>query len=830
MKAIARAILVVVLPAAAACAPSGAPAPPVGSPVQVASEGARGAGYEATIRRTGFGVAHIEAPDLGSLGFGEGYAQAEDHLCSIADQVVRARGERAMYLGRGDGDRHLASDLTMRALRVPERAAEMLATQPAEIRDWLAGFAAGYNRYLAETGSDAVPGWCRGQDWVVPISAADLAAYHRLLALVISNFAGAIATAQPPGPAAAGPAGAARSTHPDAAAAGQAAASGIPGARWTASNAWALGRELTEGGRGMLLANPHYPWIGSNRFWEKHLRIPGDLEVYGVNLLGVPGVLVGFTAGVGWTHTVSAGTRYTLYAVELVPGDPTRYRYGGEERAMRPLEVVVAVRGEAEPVRRTLWSTHHGPVMSTAQMQWTDQRAFALRDANEDNDRLAAHILAANRASSLADLQRAHAEHQALPWVNTIAVSPDGVAWYMDAAATPHLGAHALADWLRRRESDPFTRQLWQSGMVLLPGSDPRSEWQGLEAGGRGIVPFRDLPQLERTDYVFNANDSFWLAHGDTMLEGAYSPLHGEQRAPVSLRTRNNILHLSNATPDRPAGAHGRFSLRALQHAILSNRSLAADLLAPALVERCSATPRVAVDGGVVELVEACAVLAAWDHRFDLESRGAVLFREWIGQYSPADLQGSGALFAVDFDPADPVNTPRGLAAGGLALENLAKAVAVLEGRDLALDAPLGELQYAPSKLPRRIPLHGGNGSWEGLLNLMQGATGATTLEPVLVTPRVQGSRFLTHAGYPVLHGTSFLMALEFTDDGPQAMAVLTYGQSGDPESEHFADQTLLFSRKEWRPVLFTPEAIAAGTRRQYTVRGAAAPAEAVVR
>jgi acyl-homoserine-lactone acylase len=830
-----------------ACATPEAQAPPAAPTVQVASEDLRGAGtlrYEATIRRTAYGVAHIEAAEIGSLGFGEGYAQAEDHLCSIADQVVRARGERARYLGRGDGDRHLLSDLAMRALRVPERAVVMLDAQPAEIRHWLDGFAAGYNRYLEVTGRDAVPGWCRGEDWVVPVSAADLVAYYRLLALTISSFAGPIATAQPPGPPATGTGG-----TPDAAgmagadgAAGAAAAGSIgsisdramsefPGPRQTASNGWALGRDLTESGRGMLLANPHYPWIGSNRLWEKHLVIPGDLEVYGVSLLGVPGVMVGFTEGVGWTHTVSAGTRYTLYAVDLVPGDPTRYRYGGEERAMTPLEVGVEVRGETEPARRTLWSTHHGPVMSTAQLQWTDQRAFALRDANEDNDGLLAHALAANRATSLADFQRAHADHQGLPWVNTMAVSPDGVAWYIDSANTPSLTADALAEWLRRRDADPLTRQLWQSGVVLLGGSDPRFEWRDdPEARHPGIVPFRELPQLERTDYVFNANDSFWLAHGDTVLEGRYSPLHGEQRVPVSLRTRNNILHLSNATPDRPAGADGRFSRQAVQHAILANRSLAADLLAPELVARCAATPRVEAGGQVVDLGGACAVLAAWDHRLDLDSRGAVLFREWLGQYTPADLRRSGALFAVDFDPADPVSTPRGLAAGELALENLAKAVEVLESRDLSLDVPLGELQYAPSKLPRRIPLHGGIGSYEGVLNLMQGTTGSTTLEPLRVPPRVQGSRFLTEAGYPVLHGTSFLMALEFTDDGPRAMAVLTYGQSGDPESEHFTDQTELFARKEWRPILFNAGEIAAETRRTYTVRSAGSPAGAVPR
>ena len=50
--------------------------------------------YKARIRRTSFGIPHIEAANLASLGFGEGYAQAEDDLCTIAEQVIEARGLR----------------------------------------------------------------------------------------------------------------------------------------------------------------------------------------------------------------------------------------------------------------------------------------------------------------------------------------------------------------------------------------------------------------------------------------------------------------------------------------------------------------------------------------------------------------------------------------------------------------------------------------------------------------------------------------------------------------------------------------------------------------
>jgi acyl-homoserine-lactone acylase len=51
-------------------------------------------------------------------------------------------------------------------------------------------------------------------------------------------------------------------------------------------------------------------------------------------------------------------------------------------------------------------------------------------------------------------------------------------------------------------------------------------------------------------------------------------------------------------------------------------------------------------------------------------------------------------------------------------------------------------------------------------------------------------------------------------------MAVLTYSQSGDPESPHFTDQTELFARKQWRPILFRAADVAADVKREYTVSG----------
>lgn len=750
--------------------------------------------YTAEIRWTSHGIPHITAGNVGSLGFGEGYAFAQDHLCSLADQVIKARGDRARYFGAGEGDRHLNSDLTMRALGLYDQAREMYRTMPAELREMVDGYVAGYNQYLSEVGVNGVRGWCRGQEWLFPITALDLLAYNQSVVITSTNFADMIGTAAPPrdGRAMATPAELPETDR--------------------ASNGWALGSERTASGRGMLIANPHYPWVGANRFWEKHLTIPGALDVYGVGLLGSPGVSIGFNRAVAWTHTVSAGKRFTAYTLDLVPGNPTRYLYDGQEREMTSREITVAVRksnGVTENVTRRIWFSHYGPILNFPGFGWTAKRAITVRDANEKNTGVQAQWFAMNRARSLEEFKEAHAKYNSMPWVNTIAASSDGRAWYTDSAATPYLKPAALEAWNQKKESDFMTRAAWERGLVLLNGSDSLNEWLDDPSTRPGVIPFARIPQLERRDYVFNSNDSFWLANPRQLLTG-FSPLQGTEGTPRSLRTRMNVLHLEDP---QAAGKDGKFNLAELAATVLSNRSLSAELTRPELVRRCSAQPSVRLEGQPVDLTSACQILSKWDGRYEVDSVGPVLWREFITQYDPADLQRKGALFAQPFDPANPVATPHTLAPDKAdepqSLLRLARAIRILEKAGLAIDTPLGKAQYS-ARNGSRIPIHGGDGAFDGIANFVNYGPNRTTLEPTPAPEKVPGSRFLTRDGYPVNQGTSFIMALEYTDRGPRGQAFLTYSQSGDPESPRYYDQTLLFSEKKWRPILFEQNEIRA--------------------
>ena len=85
----------------------------------------------------------------------------------------------------------------------------------------------------------------------------------------------------------------------------------------------------------MLLGNPHFPWTGTNRFWQLHQTIPGQLDVMGATGGLSPLVSIGFNKDVAWTHTVDYASRFTLYELKLNPNNPLQYEYDGEWRDIK---------------------------------------------------------------------------------------------------------------------------------------------------------------------------------------------------------------------------------------------------------------------------------------------------------------------------------------------------------------------------------------------------------------------------------------------------------------------------------------------------------------
>ena len=255
--------------------------------------------YRAEIRRTTGGVPHVKARDFGSAGFGYGYAYAQDQLCELADIVVTVNAQRTRYFGAGaeaPTGTNLESDFFYQRIK-DEKTVERLSKRASKpVRDTVKGFTAGYNAYLKKTGRAKLPDpTCRGKAWVRPIKPIDMYRRYYQLGLRASagNFLREIVAAAPPKAAASRAAALPSADELRARLAGDP----VLGEEHTlGSNAYGIGSQGARGVRSLVLGNPHFPWQGSERWYEIHLTVPGKLDAIGAALQGVPAVNIGFNS------------------------------------------------------------------------------------------------------------------------------------------------------------------------------------------------------------------------------------------------------------------------------------------------------------------------------------------------------------------------------------------------------------------------------------------------------------------------------------------------------------------------------------------------------
>ncbi|MBI2769084.1 MAG: penicillin acylase family protein [Burkholderiales bacterium] len=746
------------------------------------------------IERTTYGVAHITASDYEGLAYGTAYAYAQDNVCQLAQQLVTVRGERSQYFGPAATSQlglrvvpNAQIDLFIRGHMDDAALAKAGATASADAQMAQRGYVAGYNRYLQDTGIANLPADCKGAAWVKPMTVAELARVTEQS--MILGGAGALAdailgAAPPPRTGLAEP-----NVTPKQAAHELARYSfnNNPQGGELGSNGWAFGRNATPDGAGVLLGNPHFPWVGVNRFWQMHLTIPGKVDVMGATTGSSPVVTIGFNKDVAWTHTVSTGKRFTLYELALDPADPTTYIVDGKPKKMVSRVVSLPVPAGSPPVQVTQYSTDWGPVLviPRAGITWSSSTAYAIRDANTMNVRSGDAWMAMARARNVGEIRSAMA-NQGIPWVNTIAADRDGNALYADFSVVPDVSA----DMLRRcAPSARAAGLLGAAGIPVLNGSRSDCAWnKDASVASPGVMSTANMPAIVTADWVQNSNDSFWLSNPAITPSPAISPLVGVTNTPQRLRTRSAIMEIRG----RLAGTDGlpgnKMGVNEVRTVLFRDRNLAAMLTVPELVTAC-ATGNAAL---TPEQAEGCRVLAAWEKTNNVESRGAPLFREFWRKAK--DIPN---VWRVPFNPADPVNTPAGLnmadaTVKAAVLKALGDAVGILRAAGYAADVPLGQAQYRDVR-GTRVAIPGGD-EFEGVLNKVES----------------QGQPVLTAGGYQINYGSSYIQAVTFDARGPVAHAILTYGQGSDPASPYAYDQLPLFSGKQWQALPFHPDDVKA--------------------
>jgi acyl-homoserine-lactone acylase len=760
--------------------------------------------YSVSLTRTTGGVANISGANFGDAGFAIGYGQAQDGICLLAETFLTVDGERSAFFGPegtftnlAEGGlvfKNLYSDMYWTSVKENHTVKKLLklpAPQgPApEAVEAVNGYAAGYDAYLEHIGgaNGVTNPACKGAAWVRPIKPIEVwTRIYQIDDLAGNSALGPYAEANP----AFGPPASRAARHgagPSSLGSSVAKLAEIGHSNVVGSNGLAVGGEDATNGGGVVLANPHFPWHGSERWWEMNVEVPGTYHAMGAGIWGLPGISIGHNQHVAWTHTVSTNTTVSFWY--LTPAGPGKYRYKGKKLGMKKRTVTVQALEHGELVAHTgtFYYSHYGPVI------WENGLPIAIGDANIANLRGVNQWLAIGKAENASQVIESERAIQGVPWVNTIGADDQGNAFYSEivvAASLTKAYVASACDLTPGSLTGPFVG----NGECELPES-PGATYPGTLAASAE-------PSLVRKDYVENSNNSFWLANANSPLTGFSPALGGEEENP-GMRAQTGIdmvaqrmgTYNSGIPTDGLSPVPG-FTAETMQESWSKFRSVPAERALPGLREICEKAVEEA--GGVINGVNvsaACPVLNAYGATGTLGDKGGWLFQEWFGDakicaYSCGKQ--ATAQWVHPWTASDPVYTPNTLNTSlQTSKEALATAVSSMEARGIPLDASFGEVQRAPQAGAAPVP------------GCLDGDGCFAALASSFATPSAKQAE--------AFDGNSIVLSTELqSGQEPVSQGLLTYSQSEDPTSPYYEDQTQRYSKGEWITLPWTPASVAA--------------------
>jgi acyl-homoserine-lactone acylase len=363
------------------------------------------------IRRTQYGVPHIQGETFEAAAFGFGYCQGEDHWPDILRGVLGARGELALHFGPGDNNKNVEADFFNRHYRVYSRAVATYHKLDPDYRSMVEGFAAGLN-YYADRHRATMP------TWAPTVTGHDVAAYGLAgimrFAFDRSNLVRDFLKAE-------GVTTALGDNPPDETQVG--------------SNMWAFAPSRSQSGRAMLMGNPHQPWAPVSTYYEAHMIVPGKLNFYGSTFIGRPILTSGWNENLGWSHTVNGPDLEEIYELDLDPDRPDHYLFDGGSVPLARDDVSVKVKGDGAPtsVERTFWHTPLGPVVHR-----NAGKAFVLRSACYENYRAYEQWLRMTQTKNFSEFRGALEMNQ-VPMFNICYADRAGNIFYIWNGTVPNL-------------------------------------------------------------------------------------------------------------------------------------------------------------------------------------------------------------------------------------------------------------------------------------------------------------------------------------------------------------------------------------------------------
>ncbi len=444
------------------------------------------------------GVPHIKAQNLDDLWFVQGFTTAEDRMFQMDGLRRLAAGTLSEIIGPST----IASDLEARRMRMRRIAEQVWASAPESDKSALEAYARGVNAYIdTHRGRYGVEFTLLGYNPKPWTGVDSLLCGLQMFRTLTDNWKTRLVKQQM-----------LRTGDPAKVNYLYPFRSGfelLPGGdAHPGSNAWAVSGAHSATGK-PLLSNDMHLEFGLPGVWHMdHLEAPG-IDVSGVALPGMPGIISGHNDRIAWGETNLGFNVQDLY-IEHIDLRTGRYLFEGKVEQARPERETIAIKGR-KPQQILNWVTRHGPVFEVQNKQvvtlrWTAAEPGVLQYAFLDID----------KARNWDDFERALARFGG-PGQNFVYADVDGNIGYQAAGKLP----------IRRN----------YAGDVPVDGASGSNEWDG-------YIPFDELPRAYNppSGFVVTANQNPFPANYPYNVTGQFAAPWRSQQIRDMLRAGGDKL------------------------------------------------------------------------------------------------------------------------------------------------------------------------------------------------------------------------------------------------------------------------------------------------
>jgi acyl-homoserine-lactone acylase len=526
------------------------------------------------------------------------------------------------------------------------------------------------------------------------------------------------------------------------------------------SNGFAFAPSMTESGNAILYINPHTTF-----YFRPEIQMHSDegVNAYGAVTWGQFFIYQGFNEHCGWMHTSNNVDIADLYAEKITKTENGLfYEYDQKKYPIGQKKISIRYR-DANGLKTTVFTTYftnNGPVMAIRDGKW-----ISLKSKNRNTQSLIQSWMR-TKSKSFTDYQKAM-DLKANASNNTVYADAEGNIAY------------------------------WHGNFI--PIRDPKYNWSTVVDGSTSATAWKGLHPVKESVHLYNPTNG-WLQNCNSTpfsVAGKNSPIKANYPSYMAPDGENFRGIAAVKLLSRPT----KYTLDKVIATGYDSYMPGFEVLIPALLKAYAQLPQ--SDPLIEELKAPVALLKDWDYRSGENSEATTLAIEWASRLN-------SAIRKVYINPGDKDQ-----------VEATTEFAKTARPNDL-----LDPLKATIADLSKRF------GKWQiawGEVNRFQRLTGAIREKyddsapslPVGFGSAMWGqlgsfisAPFYTNKRYGY-SGNSFVCVVEFGKK-ITAKSILAGGNSGDINSKHFTDQALMYTKGQFKDVLFYKEDVLKHVERSY--------------